>query len=476
MRENISKEKIIELYLKGNGIRSISETMCCSYSYVHKVLRKNNLTKEKQYIPANKIILSQEQISELIKLYNEGNSLENIGNIFGISASTVVKNIKDFVKIRTNSCHKALNETQIKECIDFYEDGYSFKKIGELFGLSDVSIKKKIGPFINIREPGNKTKLNDEQVLECIEKYKNGTSLRKIASELKTSSQTIKNILSDNVKFRYNVDRKPISEELVIDLYLNKTPIIKIRKQLHCSEKTIMSILLKNNIYIRTFYENLKYSNLNHCFFEKFTKESCYWAGFIAADGNILDYNKSKLFRLAITLSLQDINHLQKFKEKINSNKKIHIRERISFSKKCFLSSLSLSSKKIVNDLIETFNILPKKSLILEPPYNIPDEFVSHFIRGYFDGDGWILKNKNKKGIGFIGTKKVTEWIKYNLQKNCKGIGNPSLYSKNEKTYLLPFNGRFQTMIILQWLYNDSEAQTRLDRKYNIYLEYKEIL
>ena len=49
----------------------------------------------------------------------------------------------------------------------------------------------------------------------------------------------------------------------------------------------------------------------------------------------------------------------------------------------------------MVEDL-EKFGLYPNKSLTLKFP-NIPNKFLSHFIRGVFDGDGSkIVKYKNK--------------------------------------------------------------------------------
>ena len=64
------------------------------------------------------------------------------------------------------------------------------------------------------------------------------------------------------------------------------------------------------------------------------------------------------------------------------------------------------------------FNIVPRKSLILRPLNNLTNEFSKNFIRGYVDGDGWIIKNTNTKRIGILGTKEMLEWIKNILRKN----------------------------------------------------------
>ena len=63
----------------------------------------------------------------------------------------------------------------------------------------------------------------------------------------------------------------------------------------------------------------------------------------------------------------------------------------------------------MANDLIN-LGCIPNKSLILLPP-KLKDEFISHFIRGYFDGDGSIGKYKNRYKITFLGTNDLLLWI-----------------------------------------------------------------
>jgi len=61
--------------------------------------------------------------------------------------------------------------------------------------------------------------------------------------------------------------------------------------------------------------------------------------------------------------------------------------------------------------------IVPKKSLILQPP-KIDKQFYLPFILGYFDGDGSIyyLNKSNIYGLSIEGTKEMLNWINNLLQ------------------------------------------------------------
>lgn len=125
---------------------------------------------------------------------------------------------------------------------------------------------------------------------------------------------------------------------------------------------------------------------------------------------------------------------------------------------------LSIGSKQIAQDLANNFNIIPKKSLVLLPPVRMPNEYAHHFIRGYVDGDGWI--GKTAPAIGVAGTKTMLEWIKSVFGYNCS-VGNPTVRKrKNSEIFELTFGGIRQTFSIIEWLYKDSDGNTRLKRKW----------
>ena len=148
---------------------------------------------------------------------------------------------------------------------------------------------------------------------------------------------------------------------------------------------------------------------VNDNYFSTITSDSAYWAGFIAADGNIAK-NKSQL---TITLARKDKVHLENFIKALDSNYKIHN----SLSHGYPVCSVYIYSEKICADLKNNFNITPAKSLTLEPP-NITDiNCIDKFIQGYIDGDGSIglyssskIKQKSLR-LSVLGTETMCLWI-----------------------------------------------------------------
>lgn len=153
----------------------------------------------------------------------------------------------------------------------------------------------------------------------------------------------------------------------------------------------------------------------NEDFFEVIdTEEKAYWLGFIAADGCVYERGPHKE-RLGFSMSLaeKDYNHLLKFKESLYINQLPHKRKRALFGPELISYFYQLSSTKLCIDLVNK-GITPRKSLILEPPKNVPGELVHHWVRGYFDGDGCVSDSKNTLSnlqISCMGTIKVLEFI-----------------------------------------------------------------
>lgn len=156
----------------------------------------------------------------------------------------------------------------------------------------------------------------------------------------------------------------------------------------------IRKLKLNKNNNLRKYYVN------KECF-KEYSYNSCYWAGFIAADGCVTDFG-----RLSISLKKDDIEHIDKFHYFTNYSNKTKIYKNIC--------SVSISCKEICKDLNDNFNITPRKSKTLLPPIKITDEdMVACFIKGVIDGDGSVMDDS----IVIYGTKPLLVWVKKYFDK-----------------------------------------------------------
>lgn len=231
---------------------------------------------------------------------------------------------------------------------------------------------------------------------------------------------------------------------------------------------TVMNILKKNNVEIRKNIPR-KYSYNENYFNVIDTEEKAYWLGFIAADGSIGKEGKT----LEIGLSSVDEDHLIKFAKCIGAETNIVKRKKSKCNDKlCDVSRVYIANKQIAQDLIKA-GLDVRKSLTLEYPKNIPSHLQRHFIRGYFDGDGWITKGDispygiQRYIVGIIATKPFLDEMIKILEKEGIYPTNPR---KNGKMYIWSTSGMDNIIKFIDFIYKDSNVY--LQRKYEKSLEY----
>jgi len=255
---------------------------------------------------------------------------------------------------------------------------------------------------------------------------------------------------------KINLDYKKIGKE-----YLSGEKLIQLGKKYKVSQWTLLARFKELGIRKTTK------RTLNKSSFAEFTLKSCYWAGFIAADGWICINN-----RMGIELSVKDKRHLKKLCIFLQSNAEIRERTRKSFNKINNSCAVEFYSTELVKDLNNNFNITRNKSLSYRPP-DLPLSLVRHFIRGYIDGDGsigWHKHNKKPRLNVCSGSRETLEWIFNQIKQNVENTGNPSIKKRSgSNLYTIEFMG-YQVRNILNWLYEDSEVY--LDRKYQKFLEF----
>jgi hypothetical protein len=171
----------------------------------------------------------------------------------------------------------------------------------------------------------------------------------------------------------------------------------------------------------------------NSSFFSVPNSQNSYWAGFIAADGNITEDNSVR-----IAVDGKDRVIIERLKEEIEYTGEIRD-YKYHREKEGFYSRIEIFDKDIVIDLESNWNITPRKSKTLLPP-NIHEEMnIMAFIIGYIDGDGSIGKG-NRIQIQIYGTASVLEWIKENLILFCGCKFKNNIY-KTKGIYTLKFIG-----------------------------------
>ena len=159
---------------------------------------------------------------------------------------------------------------------------------------------------------------------------------------------------------------------------------------------------------------------IDHDFFSVINTESkAYWLGFMFADGNI---HQQKSGRKVVNITQKDRSVLEKFCTDLSCEYKIGKRTKAHYE----WYVISIYSDKLFDDLLLQ-GCTPAKSKTLGPPSNIPDSLISHFIRGYNDGDGGIYIRKGHPLIRIRGTIEFLQWVSDRLPaKSCLYEGGPT--------------------------------------------------
>lgn len=265
-------------------------------------------------------------------------------------------------------------------------------------------------------------------------------------------------ITDDQIKFiSENLDKHP--NELALILGKHAGSITRVAKQ-------------HNLKYIKTSPKSTK---INNSFFKMKSAEMFYILGFIAADGCILETARNGL-SLNIELSIKDSQHLEKI------SKIMGFSGLLRFDKTKSTAIFRVGSREICLDL-KGYGISPRKSLVLNWPSNIPSEYVSDFIRGYFDGDGSCrlqegYKNKNGEFIPqfsfqILGTLHFLEGIKKTFNEICNNNYGSIKKSKTSNVFILTIGGNKSAISFGEFIYNNKKVY--LHRKFKRFEFWKSI-
>ena len=147
-------------------------------------------TRKKTGVKRN---FSIEEKKEFARLYNEGYSLRKIGQMFDTSKVTIKTNIKDLVTFRPKTIAKEQHNRE--RIINMYEEGKSISYISKQIGVSSTTIKTVLGRA-NIDCVDVSTLKYAEYLPKIIELAYEGNTLSEISKETNICKSTLSNYLN----------------------------------------------------------------------------------------------------------------------------------------------------------------------------------------------------------------------------------------------------------------------------------------
>lgn len=213
------------------------------------------------------------------------------------------------------------------------------------------------------------------------------------------------------------------------------------------------------------------YSSKNELsFFKTWSADMAYVLGLLFADGSIK--KTRNVFRgFVILLKRDDEQVLYNLKTILKSERPVLVvrnGDAVEFS---------ISNTEIANILM-SLGMHPRKTYHCDFPY-IPDEYISHFVRGYFDGDGHISirvpKGRKRETIAarIVGTHDFLNGMLQKFQEQTNNI-HGSIHPHGENLYCLTICGIDSASMYFDWIYKDSTDMTRMSRKYDKYINFME--
>ncbi len=236
----------------------------------------------------------------------------------------------------------------------------------------------------------------------------------------------------------------------IIKLYEEGRGTTEIAKQANVSARTINYILKENNVERRPRGSWKRQYPLNENYFKTWSNNMAYILGFFVADGFV-----AKDFQ-SISFAQKDKQILEEIKIELESG------QPIIQNIKTGVYILTLNSKIMRADMVDLHGIKPKKSLNVKFPF-VPEEYMSHFIRGYFDGDGCVYENKNFVNI-VGGSLEFMESL-FHVFENQNFEPILKIFYNHYRVYI---SGSRNVKKFSDWIYNDK--QLFLHRKYERFM------
>ena len=334
-------------------------------------------------------------------------------------------------------------------------------------------------------------------IKKICKEYKSGMKVEDLAIKYKVNPKTITFRLKEN-KIRMRNSKEYVTK-IIKNLAFHYKDLIKTpkllstkAKELDVHKNTLRSKFKDAGYKLRSKSEeqmllnDLKNPNLNINFFKKKGPERDYWVGFIGADGAVIELNKKKeqKLRLVLTLGKKDKDHCYKLQKilrggsvsKFDFSKydgKYKSEKIKNVIKGGITYKYQLDKTSMCRDLVK-LGVTPRKSHSFKPDKSLI--FSYNFWRGIIDGDGSLTNlDKTRSTNLALGTGSINEFKAYLTFLKKNKINNPIIQKKkNIGTifHVITISGK-RARKLAKLLYKNTNKNQRLDRKYNLFLQWK---
>lgn len=307
----------------------------------------------------------------------------------------------------------------------------------------------------------------DERKEEIIDLYtSSGLTTVEIAKIIGCSSSGVGRLLERNGISRIHTPNEirisSDEEQEICRRYLNGETTAEICSSYSLCDASIAKVLRRNNIEVRRAVRRSPVQR--HDYFHNIdTAEKAYFLGWMISDGCVVESKarKDRSRIISIEIHNRDKYILEAFAEEIGATPDIV---------KCFEKRghchLRFASEQMANDL-EKYGVVVRKSWVTRLPY-LNEIFMSHLIRGIFDGNGTVTYDDSYVKFAFYGSEQLCTEVRNFLASK---IGLRMNKVSKSTCYHVWWSGKEQAERFTKFLYKDA-GDFKLKRKYDRFSNY----
>lgn len=298
---------------------------------------------------------------------------------------------------------------------------------------------------------------------------KRGTLVKKLNKEVLERLYSLEKKSLADIADIFSCSRQYIKKKMT-QLGIERRSRSEAREVALNSNKLFYDKKLENGERERVFFK--KYT-INENFFSSWSDAMAYVLGVIYTDGN-LSYTKAphaKKEYLRFSVAQKEPELLEKILLLLDADYPIRKKSNIVNNRKIEINYFEIQNESLCKDLIH-IGVTPKKSLTIKFP-TIPNEFIRHFIRGCWDGDGSISKSStsNTYRASFVSGSYHFVFHLINYLKYEGFEVKPYKVEKKNPIFYFKIDGNKQVSKLFHYLYDSVSPKMYLDRKYKKFFE-----
>lgn len=289
-------------------------------------------------------------------------------------------------------------------------------------------------------------------------------SVSEISKLTGRAESTIRRALKNNgiilKNMGFGLEFSEDQKALIVQKYAEGISTVDIAKHFGVCDRTIATYLRKWGIVVRNSGYHPKI--LNEAFFEDInTEEKAYFLGLLMADGCVMDNNTFSLSlsspdEYLIRELISAIGYYQPIVNKSSLDVKYKLKNVSRYDNNGGNPKFNviMHSSKICDDL-KRYGIIPRKSLNVQFPKNIPEIYLRHFIRGFFDGNGTVFKNGKSTRVAIYSQPLFLNSLQDALAE--VGMSRNAIYTqKNTKISFISYGKQSDIKLFYHYLYDDA--------------------